>query len=408
MPGRLAVLHHHRSFFPPDLHEAVGDAAELVWVLPDGVEDALFGRRLLRRLGQVLDIPSDDADAAAAVLERERIGGIVTFVDDNLVLAAEIAARLGLIYHTPEVARTLASKTRQRDVLAAAGVPGPRHWTIPSGLDHATLGLRARDLVYPSVLKPAAGSGSRGIIKLASADGLLAAYDPRSEYLVEEHLADDPDADPRFASYLSVESVISRGVSDHVAVCGRFPLAEPFRETGNFIPAAVDLEAERELLELTDRTIAALGIVSAVIHTEIKLTPDGPKLIEVNGRLGGRPPFVLRTISDVNLWRAACRIALGAPVARRGIVRPESIGYWRMIQPPVQARRVLQVTGLGELAELPFVESVRLSRAPGDAVDWQDGTDGKVLTVCGRVGDLAELARAVDEIGRTVRIDYEL
>ena len=211
----------------------------------------------------------------------------------------------------------------------------------------------------------------------------------------------------RFASYLSVESVISRGISDHVAVCGRFALAAPFRETGNFIPAAVGPETERELFELTDRAITALGIESAVIHTEIKLSPDGPKLIEVDGRLGGRPPFVLRSISDVNLWRAVCKVALGAPVAGRGVTHPDCVAFWRMIQPPMNAHRVRQVAGLGELAEAPFVDSVRLSRAPGDAVDWQDGTDGKVLTVCGRVRDLAELASAIDQIDHTVSIDYE-
>ena len=407
MPPRLAVLHHRRSFFPPDVHEAVGDAAELVWVLTDGVDDALFGRRLLQRLGRVVDISSENLDEAATILSSERVEGIVSFVDDNLVLAAELAARLGLIHHTPELARTLSSKTLQRQTLAAAGVPGPNFWPLPAGLERAGLDAFAQRITYPAVLKPAVGSGSRGIESLTCPADLARFYDERADYLVEEHLADDPASDQRFASYLSVESIVSECVSDHVAICGRFKLADPFRETGNFIPAAVGDDTVQQLTEVTDDAIQALGVVSAVLHTEIKLTPDGPKLIEVNGRVGGRPPFVLRMISDVNLVRAACEIALGTRVPRHGLTVCDQVAYWRMLQPPVTAVRVRQVSGLGELADARFVDSVRLSRAPGDAVDWRAGTDGKVLTVCGRAADLDELAYAVDEIERTVSIDYE-
>jgi biotin carboxylase len=407
VPGKVAVLHHRRSFFPPDLREAVGDAAELVWVLPAGVEDELLGRRLLGRLGPVVDIPVGDFDAAAVVLAEHGIDGIVTFVDDNLILAAELAARLGLAYHTPEVARILADKGLQRAALDAAGVPGPRFWRLAAGLSGGELAEFAQALPYPSVLKPVCGSGSRGIVALTGPSDLAAQYDPQVEYLVEEHLVDDPATDCRFASYLSVETVVSGGVNDHVAITGRFPLAAPFRETGNFIPAAVNNGTPVQLCELTDRAISALGITTGVLHTEIKLTPAGPKLIELNGRLGGRPPFVLRTVSDVNLFRAAFEVALETPIAPRGLARCTGVAYWRMLQPPCAARKVRQVTGLCELASAPAVDSVRLSRAPGEEVDWREGTDGKVLTVCGKVGDFGELAAAIDLIERTVSIEYE-
>jgi len=39
----------------------------------------------------------------------------------------------------------------------------------------------------------------------------------------------------RFGSYVSVERLVADGEMSHVAVTGRFPVAEPFRETGFFI-----------------------------------------------------------------------------------------------------------------------------------------------------------------------------
>lgn len=407
MAGRVAVLHHPRSFFPLDLREAVGDAAELLWVLVDHADDDLWTRRLLRRLGTVVEISSGDLDAAALQLGDHHPDGIVTFVDDNLVIAAELAARLGLTYHSAAVARTVASKWRQREALKAAGVAGPPFWALPAGLSDAELSSRADEVQFPVVLKPAAGSGSRGILAIAGPADLVAAYRPDIDQIAEAYLEDDPRRDDRFASYLSVETVVSHAVNHHVAVTGRFPLAEPFRETGNFIPAAVDPALRGSLFALADAAIAALGITTGVLHIEIKLTPDGPQILEVNGRLGGRPPFVLLGVSEVNLFRVACEVALDQPVALNGPVSCRGVAYWRMVQPPLDARRVRDVAGLDELQAAPFVDTVRLTHAAGDDVDWREGTDGQVVIIRGHVDDLDSLAEAIASIDRTVTIEYE-
>ena len=41
------------------------------------------------------------------------------------------------------------------------------------------------------------------------------------------------------------------------------------------------------MLDIASMAIKALGVRVGFLHTEIKLTPDGPRIIEVNGRLGG-------------------------------------------------------------------------------------------------------------------------
>ena len=404
--GLVAVLHHARSFFSLDLYEAVGEAAELLWVV-DRDEGSCAELRLLRRLGTVVEISGRDLDHAARCLGAHRPEGIVAFVDDQVVLAAELATRLGLTYHSPDVARTVVHKGRQREALQDAGVPGPRFWRLAAGLTPRALSTRSRAVVFPCVLKPAEGSGSRGILRVDGPEDLVAAYRADSEWILEEYLADDLNRDLRFASYLSVESIIAHGRRRHIALTGRFALARPFRETGNFIPAAVEPAVVPELLALADAAIDALRIMTGVLHTEIKLTPDGPRLIEVNGRLGGRPPFVLRRVSDVNLFQVACRVALGDDISAGGLAQCEGVGYWRMLQPPCSAEQVDDVTGLEDLSAAPYVESVTLARRPGEAVDWREGTGGQIATVRGHVADLDELARAITAIDRTVTVTYD-
>jgi biotin carboxylase len=114
---------------------------------------------------------------------------------------------------------------------------------------------------------------------------------------------------------------------------------------------------------MAGRAIEALGIVDSVVHTEIKLTPDGPKLIEVNGRLGGRPPFVLQEVSSVNLFQVACAVAAGRPVCFHELVECGGVGFWLMFQPPLSARRVTSIDGLATVSEMPDVKDALVSLA---------------------------------------------
>lgn len=406
MNRRIAILHHPRSFFPLDLRDAIGTDIEVIWVLTDARPDRTMSR-LLHRLGEVVDIADLDVDAAAGAVAERSPGGIVTFVDDNLELAAALAGRLGLPYHTPSVARTLADKRLQRQALADGGVPGPQFWDVACGLTPADLRTVADEVCYPAVLKPAHGSASRGIVALECPDALLTTYDPDFSYVIEQYLEDTNDRDVRFASYLSVESIVSESRISHVAICGRFPLAPPFRETGNFIPASLGPKGAGPLFEITEAAVRALDITTGVLHTEIKLTDDGPKLIEVNGRLGGRPPFVLQAISDVNLFRDACELALGKHIVYDTVPPTRAIGYWRMIQPPLSAHRIVDVRGLDAVANAAHVLDVRLARHAHESVELEEGTDGCVAIVRGCVADLDDLVSAIAFVDRTIEIDYD-
>ena len=65
------------------------------------------------------------------------------------------------------------------------------------------------------------------------------------------------------------------------------------------------------MLDLATAALRALGVRTGGFHTEIKLTPDGPRVIEVNGRLGGGVPEMLLQASGESLMRLSMRVALG-------------------------------------------------------------------------------------------------
>jgi len=118
---------------------------------------------------------------------------------------------------------------------------------------------------------------------------------------IEQYLPARDRAERAFADYVSVESLVAYGEISHLAVTGRFPLARPFRETGMFIPADLPQAQQAVVLEVATAALRALGVQTGCFHTEIKLTPSGPRVIEVNGRLGGGVPDMLFQASGVSL-----------------------------------------------------------------------------------------------------------
>ena len=422
---RIAILHHPKSFFPLDVYQRVHEVAELIWVVDSTnweggqqgePEPSGPGARWLQRLGMVVDIAGLDADEAADRVGAHRPDGVVSFCDDTIELAAGMAARLNLTYHSPQVARAVVDKQCQREALERDGLPSARHWPVPSAIDRATALELAERVVYPVVVKPAQGSGSMDMHRVAGADQLvrllLDADGVASRHVeswhVEEYIPDTAGSPGDwYANYLSVESVVSRSQVSHVALTGRFPLAEPFRETGNFIPAILEPGLERAVLQLVDDAVRALGIVDSIIHTEIKLTAEGPRLIEVNGRLGGRPPFVLESVAPVNLFAVACQVAAGVPVKFEHPVETTGVGFWLMLHGPTSARRVVRIEGMERLAALSGVDIVRVNRGPGTCLDWRSGTDAHVLAIRGRTADHAELEELVAAIRKSTVITFE-
>ncbi len=226
--------------------------------------------------------------------------------------------------------------------------------------------------------------------------------------LLEQYLPDGPVQPGGFeADYVSVETVVELGRMTHLAVTGRFPPAPPFRETGFFIPATLPREQIPEVLDLAGQALRALGFAVGTAHTEVKLTPEGPRVIEVNGRIGGGVPEMLRLVAGVDLVQATIRAALGRPAGVDDLPETDGVGYRFFYQPPQSARRIVSIDGLDRLRLLPGVESVYLHHPPGTELDARHGTRTYLFAVVGKAADHRGVA-AVDEFLRTeIRAVYD-
>src|SRR5207253_6414528 len=98
-----------------------------------------------------LSEPDRAAAEALAFAQEHPLQGVVGVDDDTAVVAAAIAATLGLRGNGVAAARAARDKHEQRTLLAAAGVPVPRFTRF--GVDYDPRRL-ATGVSYPCVLKP--------------------------------------------------------------------------------------------------------------------------------------------------------------------------------------------------------------------------------------------------------------
>jgi len=407
----VAVAYGTRSAPPVQVATAAAGVCDLVWLVDQRDARARDLARLLGRWGPVVEIGGLAAADAAAAVAAYGPNGLVTFFDAGMVELATLAEDLGLAFHSPEVAAALVDKHLQRSALDAAGIEGPRHWLLPADAPAAATCLD-EEITWPAVLKPRAESGSHHtylVSSMTQVTRILAGMGAaRPDMLLEEHLADRTDGryEP-FADYLSVESIGSHGTLSHLAVTGRFPPATPFRETGFCLPAAIDPAEAEGVIALADRALSALAARTGCFHTEIKLTPEGPRVIEVNGRLGGGVADMVERAAGVHLLELALRVALGEPCPEPGLLTCGRVGFRFFLQPPAIVGRVTAIDGIDALADHPLVDDLSVHRGPGSAVDWREGTRTYILAVVGSADDHAGVLEVERILREKVHVSYE-
>lgn len=331
--------------------------------------------------------------------------GVTTFSESHLEVTAELASAWGLPFHSPETASALRRKDEQRAALAAAGVQSVRYRVIvhPSQWAQAE-----REVGLPLVLKPVSGQGSRNTFQVTSSrQGMELCQrligDGHESSLIAEELLVGRDSAP-FGDYVSVESVVSGGDIRHLPVTGKLPLVEPFRETGQFWPSVLSA-ADTDLVHgLASRALRALGVTTGITHTEVKLTEAGPRIIEVNGRLGGFIGDLALRGTHVDLVAAAGAVALGERVEVSGPLRPGVFFNFTPVLPP-DAARLTDIRGSAEATRVPAIGRHRLLTPPGSDLPLGVATcDVDVLTGHARSHD--EMISALREAMEL--LSYEL
>jgi cysteine synthase A len=247
---------------------------------------------------------------------REEIAGVTTTSDFYVPLTAELTAWLGLPGNPVRAVTTCRDKSALRRTLAAGGVPQPRFAAVT---DVAEVAAALDTVGLPCVVKPADESGSTNVLlcttRRQAEDHVRAVLAVQVNArglptvrtaLVEQYL---PGAE------YSVELFTWQGQTRCIGITEKSVTGSPyFVEHRHVFPAPLPPAVAARLEAVARDAVRATGIELGPTHTELRLTDDGPAVIEVNPRLaGGMIPELIRLATGTELIEQQLRVALGRP-----------------------------------------------------------------------------------------------
>ena len=306
----------------------------------------------------------EDEPAIDRLARAERVDGIVAPGTDHAVgTAARIAARFALPHPlSPETAALAVSRHKQRERLAAAGIPQPRS-VVCRTLDEVA--AAAGELGYPLVVEAPDRSGERAVALAPDAKSLTEAA---SVALAESH-----------GDYCLVEELVGgRLVTVNAfSLDGRFvPLTVTDREQApppafgvplaNLWPAELEPGEVGAAVEIAAAAARALGIEHGPTTTQLLLGDDGPLLAKLSARVGGGHDAELcRVALGVDANALAVAVALGETVHAQQLAPVLRVGgacVRFLVAPPGELQ---DVRGLEEASAVAGVRGIRIYRKPG-------------------------------------------
>ena len=344
-----------------------------------------------------------DQDAAAVLDALERAGirpdGVLTFWENSTNVAARVAASLGLPTNPVEAVDAARSKLHTRELSAELGLPTPKARRVRS-LDE--LFAAAPYVGFPAVIKPEFGASAMGCVRVDTPESLPDIY-----ALVRDAVS--PEADDIFRTgndllveeYLDgvefdVDLVMHEGKCVFSSVSQNTPTAEPsFQETGLHLPPDHDAKAVARLVDLAVETARAFGLRRGVLHIEGKCTSRGPRILEVNARMGGgRIHEHVRAVWGVDLVQEHLRSCLNLAPVVKASRKPRCAVVETFLYAP----------STGRLASLPLTDAPRadcqslnvdLNCEVGDQVVGPDAVFATCLAEVSVVSKDLRTARAV-------------
>lgn len=303
-----------------------------------------------------------DFEAHCRVIEEEEVQGIVTCQMENpLPLMARLAKKYNLLFPSTEVIQRARNKYLMKQAFLKAGVPCAHGQIIEEGeiIDHIDLSK----FQFPLIIKPVDSYSSRGVYKVNSLPELKERYEEALRFsstrqvLIEEFL-EGPE--------VSVEAVTYQGITHIVQITDKVITPYPNTvELAHYQPSQLGTEDQRSIKEVVKAAVSALGIDYSGSHAELKLTKEGPKMIEIGARLGGDyiSSYLTTLSTGVDMNRAIAQIAMGEhPDIDSSIKQYSGIQYVNW-QP---GRKVKAVASLAPFLEDPKVAFANILVAPGD------------------------------------------
>ena len=304
-----------------------------------------------------------------ALHQFEPFHALLCLIDIRLEVAARLAQALGLKFLNPESAKLLRDKFKVRELLQSKGIVQPA-FALATSNEELKAAVEAIGL--PALIKPCDGYGSQNIVVLQEPHDLDPWFSPldtmlplRTDYglgvtandrlLVEQHMQ---------GTVVACDVFTRDGVHEMLGVNEKKFFDSPSFaiQGGCFMPMHQDLAF---LQDYVFAMLDAVGFDWGATHVELMLTPEGPRLIEINARLvGAKIPRLMGLALDESIHSRLIDLHLGVAHHMPSTAQPK-VAVTRWV--------VAHQQGIFNRVDLPQwqdtnLRCVEILKQPGDAV----------------------------------------
>ncbi|MBO0455271.1 ATP-grasp domain-containing protein [Enterococcus hulanensis] len=312
-------------------------------------------------------ISTIDGTAILEAAKRQKIDGIMTLATDMPVRSiAMVAKEMGLIGITEKTAIQTTNKVEMRKALKKENVPIPLFFKVSDINDFLIAVEKIRNSNYRCIVKPADNSGSRGVTFITdyNSDNLIDIFKYSKKYsrsgdLIVEEFMEGPE--------VSVETLSIDGICHIIQITDKLTTGAPyFVETGHSQPSKLPKLVQDSIEKLAKKANKAVGIMSGPSHTEIKITKDGPKIIELGARLGGDniTTHLVPLSTGMDMIKSCIQIALGEKADfHRRFEKASAIRYFK-----VEEGRIKKIEGIEKARGIQGVQQVNFKLNEGEYI----------------------------------------
>jgi biotin carboxylase/GNAT superfamily N-acetyltransferase len=340
------------------------------------------------------------------------IHAVISYDDQGVPLAARVSAALGLRGNPVHAADAARSKLLMKEHFVAAGVP-----IAPYALarDEEEAASWAAKQGYPVVIKPVRGSASQGVIranneqelrqagrrllKIVRNYGMEVGTDASIAFLIESYMP---------GSEVSVELLVRDGAPHVLCVFEKPQMLEGpfFEETIYVTPARLTAETNSRVRELAIQASNAIGLRNGPAHCEIRLTPEGPRVLEIAGRLiGGACSRVFRYTLGEDIHIPILKCALGDSFTMPSQSPRRAAGAMML---PIPAEGTLKaVHGVDAARQMRGVHDVIITAQPGQTIIPFPEQSCYVGFVTAAGETTGEVVRTLNLAGKSISLELE-
>lgn len=347
-------------------------------------------------------ISTIDTPAIIEAARRHRIDGIMTLATDMPMRSvASVAKEMGLTGIDEGTALRATNKAEMRKALKAYNVPVPRFFTAS---DESEYNEVVKQFSVPFIVKPVDSSGSRGIFEVADitdqnmvrkAYVYCKPYSKTGDVIVEEYMS-GPE--------VSVETLSIDGTCHVLQITDKLTTGAPhYVEMGHSQPTRHSKEIAKKISETAIAANKAIGIKNGPSHTEIIITGEGPKIVEIGARLGGDciTTHLVPLSTGVDMVECNIRIAMGEkPDISCKYNRGSAIRYLS-----TENGVIKNIKGLDAAKKTDGVVQVSIVHNVGDRVDGIKSSGDRVGFVIAQGRNAAEAIKSAESALSTIKVE---